>query len=536
MTKPNIGITIAFIIIHTLPVFSQDIHQAVQRGNLEEIQTILSKKSGLLDARNNDNLTPLHLASILGHRNIVEFLLSKGPDIDAKNTYGMTPLYFAVIRDKLETTSLLIEKGANVNIQNVWGSAPLHAVARTDRIKMVRLLIKNGAQVNIQDEYGEAPLHKAAESGQRRMVQCLLENGADVNITDNYGRTSLFTTAVMNDTALMSMLLHKEGNMHLEDKSGQTALHRAVIAGYQNASRLLIRAGAEINTKDNKNQTPLFYAEKYGHKNLAQWLKNQGAETERSKENYGFFPFSENIPEEGEAIIWYLGHSGWAVKTKHYLLIFDYYENRQPPTEPLLANGFINPDEIKDQNIIVFASHEHRDHYDETILKWEKSINDMTYIFGWKATENPDYIFMGPRIKKKIGDLVIESIHSPEAGELEGNFLVKVDGLVIYHSGDYSRGHDTFKKDMDYLAKAAPKIDIFFMLAGNPMDNEEALIALEKVQPRFMFPMHSGGSEYVYKAFAREAGKKQLKTKVICAENRGDRFRYRNGNKIIEAN
>jgi predicted transcriptional regulator len=74
------------------------------------------------------------------------------------------------------------------------------------------------------------------------------------------------------------------------------------------------------------------------------------------------------------------------------------------------------------------------------------------------------------------------------------------------------------------------------MLAGNPMDNEEALIALEKVQPRFMFPMHSGGSEYVYKAFARETVKKKLKTTIICAENRGDRFRYRDGNKVIEAN
>lgn len=50
--------------------------------------------------------------------------------------------------------------------------------------------------------------------------------------------------------------------------------------------------------------------------------------------------------KRGEAIIWYLFHSGWAVKTQSHFLIFDYWEMGNKPTDPSLANGFINPREI----------------------------------------------------------------------------------------------------------------------------------------------------------------------------------------------
>jgi hypothetical protein len=67
--------------------------------------------------------------------------------------------------------------------------------------------------------------------------------------------------------------------------------------------------------------------------------------------------------DEKEVFIWYLSHSGYAVKTKSALLIFDYWENGQdgnPEDSPpsfSLANGrikmesaskdFLNHEEVK---------------------------------------------------------------------------------------------------------------------------------------------------------------------------------------------
>ena len=45
----------------------------------------------------------------------------------------------------------------------------------------------------------------------------------------------------------------------------------------------------------------------------------------------------------GQAVVWYLGHSGWAVKTRNHLLVFDYWKSDAAPDEPALANGAIQP-------------------------------------------------------------------------------------------------------------------------------------------------------------------------------------------------
>lgn len=53
--------------------------------------------------------------------------------------------------------------------------------------------------------------------------------------------------------------------------------------------------------------------------------------------------------------------------------------------------------------------------------------------------------------------------------------------------------------------------------------------AIEKLSPKVVFPMHSGGNEHVYTRFATEAMAVNVKTDIIAAEFRGDRFLYQDG-------
>jgi len=504
------------------------LHYAAMEGKSELVKLFLT--GSIINLKDNGGLTPLNTAVLGKNIEATELLLKFEADPDiATEPYGYSPLHYAVMNGSFDIAELLIKNGANVNIHNVWGTSPLHSTASSNRIKEAELLIINGANPNIKDGNGKTPLHNASSRGHKEIIQFLLENNANINVKDNWDFTPLHIAAENNRGELVSLLIENKADINIADKSGQTPLHRAAISGYPETVELLFTGGADINVQDAEGRTPLFYAARYGHKKVADLLKTRGAQGDGLIENYGYFPFSKKEPGNGEACIWYLGHSGWAVKTKDYLLIFDYWENKDLPPKPLLANGFINVPEIEDRNVIVFISHSHGDHFDKKILEWEKKLKNITYIFGWKALENPEYIYMGPRIKKQVHDLEIECIHSPEAGVLEGNFLLRVNGLTIYHSGDYSRGHDTFKKDMDYLAETAGEIDLFFMLAGGRMDNKEALIALEKVKPQYMFPMHAGGSEYVFKTFAQLTGEKKITSKIICARNRGDSFIYRKG-------
>lgn len=93
--------------------------------------------------------------------------------------------------------------------------------------------------------------------------------------------------------------------------------------------------------------------------------------------------------------------------------------------------------------------------------------------------------------------------------------MVKVDGLSIYHSGDYMGPLDTYQDDMAYLLKKAGMVDLAFI---------GKFQQAESLKPRVVFPIHGYNREYMYGAFARQAAEKKLPSRVICPENKGDRF------------
>ena len=55
--------------------------------------------------------TPLHNATVLGHKEIGELLITKGADVNVKEKFGWTPLGEAVFKGKKETADLLRKHG-----------------------------------------------------------------------------------------------------------------------------------------------------------------------------------------------------------------------------------------------------------------------------------------------------------------------------------------------------------------------------------------------------------------------------------------
>jgi L-ascorbate metabolism protein UlaG (beta-lactamase superfamily) len=262
------------------------------------------------------------------------------------------------------------------------------------------------------------------------------------------------------------------------------------------------------------------------HPELVKRLITLGAEAYVHKRDFNISPGLDDALQKGEAVVWYLGHAGWAVKIKTHLLIFDYSERAAPVSERRLANGYIDASEIQDQNVIVFVSHQHGDHFDRRIFEWQEKVKTITYVFGWKAADNPDYVYLkGPRGKIKIGDVEVYTINDHHDGVPEVAYLVKADGVVIYHSGDYVGRLDSFRNDIDYFAGKSGRVDLMFtFLVGST-----AKYAVQRLKPVSAFPMHAFGMEYLYQGAALNLGKANPRTKMICGEFQGDRFIYHKG-------
>jgi L-ascorbate metabolism protein UlaG (beta-lactamase superfamily) len=336
----------------------------------------------------------------------------------------------------------------------------------------------------LKDESGRTPFQRAAQGGSVEIAQMLLDRGAKVDAPDPEGSTSL----------------------HLAVKKGRTEM-----------VRFLLQKGANPKARDGKGRTPLDLAEDYAYPDIAAILKAAGAEPTTGSATMDVASLLAKPLQEGEAIVWSLGHCGFAVKTRSRLLIFDYYSRGWPrPEKPSLANGFVDPAEIKDQDVTVFVSHAHGDHFDPVILSWQSTVKNIRYIFGWKAGKGERAVDMpAPRATQNLGGMEIFTVNCEHNDVPEVAYLVKVDGLSIYHSGDYMGPLDTYQDDMAYLLKKAGMVDLAFI---------GKFQQAESLKPRVVFPIHAYNREYMYGTFAREAAAKNLPSRVILPENKGDRF------------
>jgi len=229
----------------------------------------------------------------------------------------------------------------------------------------------------------------------------------------------------------------------------------------------------------------------------------------------GLFAALERAPIEnpplGGAVIWYLGHCGYAVRTQNHLLVFDYQErqdgrqSKSRPAQPSLSAGWIDPGEINDLKVRVFVSHSHDDHFDPVIFGWKAAVPDIAYYFGWKAADEPSYHYLvGPRAELKSGDLVIATINSHHSGVPEVAWLVKADGLVIYHNGDCQP--DVPSAEHDFLKTKTDAIDLAFVF---PVYEEGQKYTVQtrdffgKFRVRAAFPMHAQAGDAMYLGFQK---------------------------------
>lgn len=238
-------------------------------------------------------------------------------------------------------------------------------------------------------------------------------------------------------------------------------------------------------------------------------------------------------PPAGGALVWYLGLCGYAVRTQDHLLIFDYQEkyggavNEHPADQTALASGWVVPDEIKDLKVRVFAANSNSDHYDPVINTWRQVIPDIEYFFGFKSAEGISaHTFVGPRAELTLGGLTIATINGHLKEVPRVAWLVKVDGLVIYHDGDCEQRNPP--SEHDFLRTKSSRIDLAFGAPAIRLDGKampEALDFVRKFEIGASFPMHGVPGEGFLEAM--RANFPGLRVSVPTAM--GERFVYAKG-------
>lgn len=216
----------------------------------------------------------------------------------------------------------------------------------------------------------------------------------------------------------------------------------------------------------------------------------------------------------GKAKIHYLYHDGFIIETKNNVLIFDYFNDDGEKRS--LQSGIICRETLQtEKNIFVFVSHSHSDHFNPIIFLWKEINPNIKYILSNDIERNdefPEAIYMSEGENVEVDGIEIKAYGSTDIGI---SFLVKVDGISIFHAGDLNWWHwkedsdeensameKAFKKEVEKLSNE--KIDIAFFPVDNRLEEYYYLggeYFIAKVEPKLFIPMHFGDKLEITKSF-----------------------------------
>ena len=159
--------------ISTSVTFSQsNIFDACRKGNVNDLISIYTKDTNVINKTNEAGYTPLILACYHGNEDVVAFLIDKVENINGTSDYG-TPLMAAVVKGNLNIIEMLLEKNADTNIADANGTTALHYATLFKQPDIVKLLVNAGAKADVKDGRGQSALDYAVLNNNDQILKIL---------------------------------------------------------------------------------------------------------------------------------------------------------------------------------------------------------------------------------------------------------------------------------------------------------------------------------------------------------------------------
>ena len=255
------------------------LHQAAQENNTDYIQELVSIGCDVnaVDA-NGGQQTPLHKATMYGHKKSVKLLLENNADANQCDENGYTPIQTAIIYGgDFQIVEMLIEK-TNLLKEDNNGQNILHIVVRFHQVDIINLILSHeqvSALISNINKDRFTPFHLAVSLGYLDTVESFLNKlSIDITTTVTNGKHVLHLAAATNNLALMVLLLKiKDASCLINQPDSQliTPLHDAARCGQLNQVTLLLDKGAKVSITS-EGYSPLHYACEEGHLSIAKKL------------------------------------------------------------------------------------------------------------------------------------------------------------------------------------------------------------------------------------------------------------------------
>jgi uncharacterized protein len=239
-------LTIALIILAGSSMCAQKFIETVKTGDLKAVHKMLQKKSTNINETDEEGLSGLMVAAIVGDSLMMDLLLQYKADPNLKTKTGMTALHAAAFHTRESLIPMLIIAGANPNMQDSRGRTPLIVAAEMGVNNPVTLLIQGGADMELKDKYGNTALMIACGKSHLNVMGELLDRGANPNCRDIYGRTPLMLLSLHGEVDMIKLLLVFKPDLEAMDLKLKTAMRYAKENRKPSVVAVLTEAGAKF--------------------------------------------------------------------------------------------------------------------------------------------------------------------------------------------------------------------------------------------------------------------------------------------------
>ncbi|KAK1841683.1 ankyrin repeat protein [Colletotrichum chrysophilum] len=216
--------------------------------------------------RRPSGLSGLHLAAYFGLKEAFIMVLERSRkvvDINARDDDEFTPLFYAVMGGKADFISWLLsfdEVEADLKSSKFKSYTPVHIAATMGNVVGILPFIESDkADLDLEDSWGQTPLEKAARGGYVEIVKALVES--DRVCVNSPARTPLTHAAGKGRIEVVKFLLGTgKVNANEANKFGETPLNNALYSGTADTARCLLDSGqvdASLSVEGFLGKTPL---------------------------------------------------------------------------------------------------------------------------------------------------------------------------------------------------------------------------------------------------------------------------------------